>query len=241
MTSTWSVAGVLLVGVRRQFDHGGGSATALPFSLAGREGRSLVLMEAPVIMVGTDSVEVERRLSAGELVCRCGGDLTRWGYARPRTVRGAGWLRPRRVRCAGCRVTHVLLSIVCLWRRADAVEVIGAALRWKAAGTGHRPIAARLDRPASTVRGWLRAFARNAERARSILVGLLVELDPLHGPVHPAGSAFADTVEVVGAVVAAARRRLGMVGAVSPWQLVSAVTEGRLLAAGLGLAVANTN
>ncbi|HEY5785318.1 MAG TPA: hypothetical protein VIT65_11120 [Microlunatus sp.] len=94
-------------------------------------------------------------------------------------------------------MTHVLLSIVCLWRRADAVEVIGAALRAKAAGTGHRPIAARLDRPASTVRGWLRVFGRHAESARSILVGLLVELDPLHHPLRPAGSAFADAVEVV--------------------------------------------
>jgi hypothetical protein len=98
-----------------------------------------------------------------------------------------------------------------------------------------------LDRPVSTVRGWLRAFARNAETARSILVGLLVELDPLHGPIHPVGSAFADAVEMVGAVMAAARRRLGVVGAVSPWQLASAVTDGRLLGSGLAVAVANTN
>lgn len=201
----------------------------------------MVLMEAPVIMVGTDSAEVERRLAAGELVCPCGGDLTRWGYARRRTVRGVGLLRPRRVRCVGCRVTHVLLSVACLVRRADAAEVIGAALRWKAAGTGHRPIASRLGRPASTVRGWLRAFGRNAETARSILVGLLVELDPLHGPLRPSGSAFADAVEAVGTVAAAARRRLGVVGAVSPWQLASAVTDGRLLVSGLAVAVANTN
>ena len=82
----------------------------------------------------------------------------------------------------------------------------------------------------STVRGWLRAFARNAETARSVFTALLVELDPLHGPIRPAGTVFADAVEVVGAVVAAARRRLGVVGAVSPWQLASAVTDGRLLA-----------
>ena len=35
---------------------------------------------------------------------------------------------------------------------------------------------------------------------------------------------------MIGACAAAARRRLGMVGAVSPWQLASAVTGGRLLA-----------
>jgi hypothetical protein len=198
-------------------------------------------MEAPVIMVGTDSVEVERRLSAGELVCPCGGGLARWGFARSRTVRGVGWLRPRRVRCVGCRVTHVLLSVACLWRRADTAEVIGAALRAKAAGAGHRPIAARLDRPVSTVRGWLRAFARNAETVRSVLPSVLAQLDPLHGPTRPAGTTFADAVEVVGVVAAAARRRLGVVGVVSPWQLVSAVTNGRLLAPGGTVVVANTN
>ena len=192
----------------------------------------MVLMEAPVIMVGTDSVEVERRLSTGELVCRCGGRLVRWGHARLRTVRGVGVLRPRRVRCAGCRVTHVLLSVACLWRRADGAEVIGAALRLKAAGAGHRPIADRLDRPASTVRGWLRAFARNAERVRSVFTSVLAQLDPLHGPSRSTGTSFAGAVEVVGVVAAAARRRLGVMGAVSPWQLASAVTDGRLLAPG---------
>src|SRR5689334_18067319 len=102
-------------------------------------------------------------------------------------VRGVGRLRPRRVRCVGCRVTHVLLSVSCLWRRADAVELIGAALQAKAAGAEHRPIAARLDRPVSTVRGWLSAFARNAETVRSVLSLVLAELDPLHGPTRPQG------------------------------------------------------
>jgi hypothetical protein len=117
----------------------------------------------------------------------------------------------------------------CLLRRADGVDVIGAALRAKAAGAGHRPIAAVLGRPASTVRGWLRAFARNAERVRSVFTALLVQLDPLAAalPVHAA--LFADAVEVIGGCAAAARRRLGVVGAVSAWQLASAVTGGRLL------------
>lgn len=201
----------------------------------------MVLMEAPVIMVGTDSVEVERWLAAGQLVCPCGGGLARWGFARRRLVRGVGMLRPRRARCDDCRVTHVLLSVACLWRRADAVEVIGAALRAKAAGAGHRPIAARLDRPVSTVRGWLRAFARNAETVRSGVTSVLAQLDRLHGPILPARSVFADAVEAVGTVAAAARRRLGVVGAVSPWQLASAVTDGRLLASGLAVVVSNTN
>ncbi len=191
----------------------------------------MVLMEAPVVMVGSDPVEVDRRLQAGELACPCGaGQLAPWGYARERTVRGVGVvLRPRRARCSACLATHVLLAVSCLARRADVVEVIGAALRLKATGRGHRWIAARLGRPASTVRGWLRAFAKNAEGIRAVFTALLVELDPLTGPIAPRGSLFADVVEVIGAVAAAARRRLGVVGAVSAWQLASAVTGGRLL------------
>lgn len=145
-------------------------------------------------------------------------------------MRGVGGLRRRRARCAACRVTHVLLGVSCLLRRADAVEVIGAAVGAKASGVGHRPIAARLGRPVSTVRGWLRAFGRNAERVRAVFTRLLAELDPLTGPIPGAGSMFGDAVEVIGAAVAAARRRLGVLGAVSAWQQVSAVTGGRLLA-----------
>jgi hypothetical protein len=134
-----------------------------------------------------------------------------------------------------CRVTHVLLTVSCLVRRADAVEVIGAALRAKVAGRGHRRIAARLGRPASTVRGWLRAFSRNAEAIRAVFTALLVELDSLSGAIVPQVSVFADAVEVIGLCAAAARRRLGVVGAVSPWQLAAAVTNGWLLAlAGTG-------
>lgn len=138
-------------------------------------------------------------------------------------------------------MTHVLLAVSCLLRRADGVEVIGTALRAKAAGDGHRRIAARLGLPASTVRGWLRAFARNAETARSIFTALLVQLDPLTGalPVRP--SVVADAVEVVGACAAAARRRLGVIGAVSPWQLAAAVTGGRLLVVGFTTMSINTS
>jgi hypothetical protein len=191
----------------------------------------LVLMEAPVVMVGIDPVEVERRLRVGDLVCPCGGVLAPWGHGRERHVRGVGALRPRRARCVCCLVTHVLLAVSCLLRRADSVDVIGAALLMKVSGgAGHRPIAARLARPASTVRGWLRAFTGNAEKVRALCTGLLVQLDPLTGPLPSHPTAVADAVEAVGACAAAARRRLGVVGAVSAWQLASAVTNGRLLA-----------
>lgn len=134
----------------------------------------------------------------------------------------------------------MLLSVACLARRADAAEVIGAALLAKARGQGHRSIAARLGRPASTVRGWLRAFAGNAETVRIVATGLLAELDPLAGPLPAHGSRFADAVEALGAVAAAARRRLGVIGAVSAWQMAAALTRGGLLAPSLNVASANT-
>ncbi|WP_427131098.1 hypothetical protein [Pseudarthrobacter sp. S9] len=96
--------------------------------------------------------------------------LRPWGWARERRIRhGTGMgqdlqnHRPRRGRCAGCSGTHVLLGVELAARRADEAAVIAAAVEAKtAAGHGHRRIAARLGRPASTVRGWLRSFAASA-------------------------------------------------------------------------------
>jgi Homeodomain-like domain len=202
-------------------------------------------------MVETDEIEVDRRLRAGELACpACAAVLAPWGYARERTMRGHGELverlRPRRGCCTSCGGTHVLLPASCLLRRADAVLVIGAALSAKAAGLGHRRIAERLGRPASTVRGWLRAFAAGAEQIRAAFTALLHELDPVSGPLPPTGSAFADAVAAVGVSAAAARRRLGavvgtVVGTWSPWQLAAAVSGGRLLAPALSTATINTS
>ena len=48
-------------------------------------------------------------------------------------------------------------------RRRDCTQVIAQALFAAAGGAGHRMIAAELDRPPGTVRGWLRAFGRRAE------------------------------------------------------------------------------
>jgi len=85
-----------------------------------------------VIVVG-DPLQVEAALAAGRLACPdCSGRLRGWGHARTRTVRQrhgpALWVRPRRVHCPACTRTRVLLPGTCLPRRADATEVIGAAL-----------------------------------------------------------------------------------------------------------------
>lgn len=145
-------------------------------------------------------------------------------------------LVPRRSRCRGCGVTHVLLPAWCLARRAGATEVIGLALEAKAAGAGHRVIAGRLGRPATTVRGWLRAFTARAEQVRLVFTALaaaLVTDPPLPGP---AGSPAADAV-----AAAAAAARVPGVGTVARWQLAAAVTCGLLLAPAWPARVASTS
>src|SRR5450631_2278476 len=110
-------------------------------------------------MIVADPLRAEAALAAGELPCPdCGGVLRAWAYARTRRIRGLpDPVRPRRALCACCGRSQVLLPSDLLPRRADATEVVGAALVAKAAGQGHRQIAADLQRPESTVRRWLRA------------------------------------------------------------------------------------
>ena len=128
----------------------------------------------------------------------------------------------------GVRGTHVLLPVWCLSRRADAGEVIGQALEAKAAGSGHRKIAERLGRPSSTVRGWLRAFARRAEQVRQVFTTLAASLvtdPPLPAPAGAGGGCGGG-----GRASAAAAARVPGVGTVARWQLAAAVTCGLLLA-----------
>jgi hypothetical protein len=206
-----------------------------------------------MVMVGTDPVEVERALLAGELVCPCcEGVLRPWGYARRRFWRPEHnslattrhWLR--RSRCGGCARTHVLLPSSWLVRRADGVAVIGAALLAKASGQGHRPIAAATGRPVSTVRGWLRRFAARAEEHRMFFTRLLHALDPEAEPVAVTGAGtgtgLADAVEAIGRAAAAGVLRLSPG---CPWQFTARASGGRLLAPSCGAAgrgrVSNTS
>ena len=146
-----------------------------------------------VLTVNGDRDVVERQLLSGGLCCpSCGGVLGGWGNAAERWIRVLDGpdvvLVPRRSRCRACGGTHVLLPARFLSRRADAGAVIGRALEEKASGSGHRVIALALGRPASTVRGWLRALARNAGRVRERFTALaagLVTDPPLPGPAGP--------------------------------------------------------
>ena len=129
--------------------------------------------------VGLDAASVESDLCAGLVGCpatTCGAVLGPWGWARERLVRGVGRLRPRRGRCRGCLRTQVLLPASVLLRRADAVTVIGEAFLARAGGAGHRLIAAGLNVPPSTVRGWLRRIVVVAEQVLAVLAAAAAEL-----------------------------------------------------------------
>ena len=188
-----------------------------------------------MLTVETDVEAVEQRLRSGLLACpRCSGVLAGWGRARSRRIRGLEGpvlVVPRRSRCTGCGSTHVLLPVLLLVRRADTVAVIGAGLAAKAAGGGHRVIAAVLGRPAATVRGWLRRFAGRCEVVRAVFTRWCRALvaDPvLPGP---AGSLVADAVAAIAAVAGAVAARFAL-GAVACWEVAAAVSAGRLLSPG---------
>jgi transposase-like protein len=149
-----------------------------------------------LVLVCLDAAAAARDLAGGTLACpSCGqGRLARWGHGAERVIRLASGrtarLRPDRARCRSCRRTHMLLPSWCAPRRADGIEVIGAAAGAAMAGTGHRPIAAALGVPPGTVRGWLRRLRARASALRSYAIGELAKLGwyPPGPPCTPAGS-----------------------------------------------------
>jgi hypothetical protein len=168
------------------------------------------------------------------LVCPlggCSGVLRPWGWARARGVRGVGevgWrLRPRRSRCGSCKASHVLLPASVLLRRADEVEVIGSGLRAVASGRGYRGVAADLDRPVSTVRGWVRRVRRVADRVLGVLGVAAGGFGTVFVPPAPAAGPVGAVVEMVGALGRAAGRLLG--GWCWAWRLVAVISGSRLL------------
>jgi hypothetical protein len=195
----------------------------------------VVALGGAVLTVETDLVAVEERLGSGGLACpECSAVLARWGHARRRRVRdidGGLWIVPRRSRCTGCGVTHVLLPVVLLVRRADTVAVIGAGLTAKATGAGHRLIAALLGRPRETVRGWLRRFAGRVEPVRAVFTRWCRALAPDPVLPGPAGSAWADAIAAIGAAAAALAARFG-IGEVPVWQVATTISAARLLLPG---------
>ena len=184
-----------------------------------------------MLIVWNDPARVEAALASGGLACpHCDGALRPWGHARLRVLRSRSGaaieLRPRRARCASCTKTSVLLPDVWLLRRVDEVAVVGAALLQRAAGAGHRRIAALLDRPPETVRGWLRRFSSNAETLRAHFRHWALVLDARLDEIAPQESIFGEALEAIGLATRAATIALGPR---PPWCWVSAMTGGMLL------------
>ncbi len=190
------------------------------------------------MIVVRDEELAQHALAEGSLRCPhrgCGGSVYRDGYARRRQVRtragGERQLRPQRVRCRRCGRTNVLLPAWCVPGRSDDAETIGSALLAAAQGQGHRSIAAKLGRPATTVRGWLRAARGQLETLRAQAYALQGRIEsPSEERLQPAGSGLADALAALAAAAAAAKRFLGADRyRTTPWEYLVLITGGRLL------------
>jgi hypothetical protein len=191
----------------------------------------------PVSIVWPCPLSVDAYVAAGREVevprpvCpRCAGATTWWsGYHR--FVRSGGASRAifvPRARCGVCAKTDAVLPAFVLCGRLDAVETIGGLIE-KVAGDigGVRPVAAALDVPHTTARGWVRRFTA---RAAGLSVGfgaLAVELG---------GEALAAIGDVAGRALVAigwafqAASALPGWAALGRWRFVSTVSGGTVIA-----------
>ncbi|OBJ90884.1 hypothetical protein A9W97_13000 [Mycobacterium gordonae] len=188
-----------------------------------------------MVTVEVDLVCVESRLSAGGIGCpTCrDGVLGGWGYARVRQIEGlSDPVRPRRARCRACMVTHVLLPVTVLLRRAFAAKRIWAAVTARSEGFGHRRIGASLGVAAATVRGWLRRMETRLEATRGWFLQVAVTAGVDVTIPEAAGCPWGDLVAAVTAATAAMRSRfgaVGLMGMVTAEQVVVAASGGLLL------------
>lgn len=187
-----------------------------------------------MLAVSDDAATIEVELGAGRLRCPdCDASLSPWGWAQRRQVRfmdGPRTLRPRRTNCPGCGRTHVLIPTCLLLRRSSAAEIIGMVLQQAAGGRGHRPIASDLQLAPDTVRNWLRRFRQRGPAIRGEATRLAYELNLDLVRIEPQSTALADTLHGLGIAAAAAVRRLGRIACF--WEVVSALTQTRLLSPG---------
>lgn len=188
-----------------------------------------------MVTVEADLVCVESRLAAGQIRCpACSqGVLGGWGFARSRRIVGLiAPVRPRRARCRSCLVTHVLLPATVLLRRSYAAEQIWMSLLARASGVGHRRVATGVGVPAATVRGWLRRAGGRLEAIRVWFLAAAVRAGIEVSIPDGRGCGWGDAVAAVEAAAAAIWQRFGpagLLGAVTPAQVMVAVSGGRLL------------
>ena len=187
------------------------------------------------MLLVASAAQGQTALDAGALACPgCAALLRPWGWTKPRRARARdgriGLTRLRRARCGGCGVSHVLLPAAWLPRRLDEVDLIGAALLGAGCGAGHRRLAACLDRPEGTVRGWLRAARQRAGWLHVQLATVGAPLPDHHlGAAVPPPTPLGEAIEAAGRVASACRRHLGT-GLLPAWQLLNQLTDGGLLA-----------
>lgn len=179
-----------------------------------------------------DTAAARYALARRKLRCPdCGQALKPWGRARERTVRGLdGELvtaRPDRALCTGCAVTHVVLDAGLLPRRAWSAALIGQALVAAALGSGHRRVAADLDVPEGTVRGWVRGARASAVQLRVTAIGAIVAAGYEMPARWPAGE-LGFALENLGTAAWVMGRRRGLQHT-SPWARVNVLTRGKLL------------
>jgi transposase-like protein len=176
-------------------------------------------LECMVVIVVRDEELARQALDRQELGCPhpgCGGALRRDGHARQRRVRLRDGqhrtLRPQRVACRRCERVQVLLPAWCVPRHADDAETIGVALLHAAQGRSCRAIAAMLGRAVSTVRRWIRAAERNAQRAARHAFAIHRTIDSWSNltTVRSGGSPLADAMADISAAIAALVRHLGI-------------------------------
>jgi hypothetical protein len=186
------------------------------------------------VIVVRDPQLARAELARGHLPCpNCRTPLRSWGTARARAVRQADGtlchLRPDRARCPGCRHTHVLLPATSPPRSGYALDVVAAALVAHARGSGHRPIAAALQMPADTVRGWLRRARHDLESIRRRAAEQLAWADPdMFARLAPQPTLLAECLNTLLAAADATARRLRL-KVPGLWPVAAMICGGRLL------------
>jgi hypothetical protein len=167
-----------------------------------------------------------RDIEAPRPACpRCTGPTVGWhGYLRHLRDERDRLIWIPRLRCTACGVTQALLPAFVLPRRWDVVAHVGQAAELAATGRGHRPIAATLGRPETTVRGWLRRLRSMASPLAATLLARAVALGWSGFELPVAG-----LPRLCAAVRALAEHWPGDRPA-SPWAAAALVTGGGLLA-----------
>ena len=177
-----------------------------------------------------------RRIETPRPACPlCAGPTQRWhGYLRHLRDDRDRLIWIPRLRCTRCGVTQALLPSFVLPRRWDTVGALGRAAELAASGLGHRPIAAALARPDSTVRGWLRRLRSLAPTLTTTLLARAVTFgwSGFELPVAP-------LPRLCAAVGALAERWPG-IRPEDPWRIAGLVTGGGLLATNTGAPLETT-